>query len=702
VSTLRTPFRRLLGGAGVVILLLGAALYAELLGVVDFIKSADGLVTIRPPIVGDRSSLQIRPETVVRMMRRGFPGLILVAAGLMIGFAALLRNPLRLLISRWPRGLQGLVALSLVIASALAFLPLGLGRGLGVAALLMSSGFVLTAVGIGPTVLGRVGNTTSDASAWLARYPGLASPWVAAACLLAMSTALTWIMFQGTPHVWDAVSHIFHAEILASGRLFVDSHPLREFFHGNTIVNNGHWYSQYPPGHTLMLAIGAAAGVPWLVNPVLGALFVLALAGLGRACYGNDQGRLSLLLALASPFVVLMSTEFYSHASAILWVTLALCSYVRFMRGDRGAWIVATGTFLGLCAITRPLTALGVGLPLTVDALAHASTWWKGRRLGAATLGVLSSVVICGGLLAYNNATGGSPFSFGYGAAHGPGFGVSGLPTISPPPQGASPDSIVGASSDSRGATASDPEVPSRNLGSARQEMRPIVRPPPAHPYPWWLRVSARVQRLNDALFALPFPSLLLVLLAFLGPRSSRWDYLLLSIPLGLLAVYAPVTYWESEFGPRYVYEACGPLLLLAARGVSNIGPVVQHFGITSKSLVPQMRGAVLIGFLLGALLLWPPRIEFYGSPGWGWALRDDVADAVDAAKLRDALVFVDTSGRFGDRPYLAVFLRNGLDLDATDVLYARDLGARNEELQRLFPERRAFLFSEGELTPMR
>ena len=59
------------------------------------------------------------------------------------------------------------------------------------------------------------------------------------------------------------------------------SPPFREFFDYAHMINDGRWYCQYPPGHSLLLVPGVWLGVPWLVNPILGGLSVYGVFLLG-------------------------------------------------------------------------------------------------------------------------------------------------------------------------------------------------------------------------------------------------------------------------------------------------------------------------------------------------------------------------------------------------------------------------------------
>ena len=56
----------------------------------------------------------------------------------------------------------------------------------------------------------------------------------------------------------------------------------------------GHWCGMYPPGWPALLVPGVWLGAPWLVNPLLGALLVVAIAELGRDLFADRTGRIAL------------------------------------------------------------------------------------------------------------------------------------------------------------------------------------------------------------------------------------------------------------------------------------------------------------------------------------------------------------------------------------------------------------------------
>jgi hypothetical protein len=635
---------------GLAVLWAASLVYSDVIGLTDYVLIDGGHLAFRLPFSGDEV---VRTPVVAADMRRLIRqvGALAVLAALLAASAVSVvrRATLVRWISRWPRGAQGAVAAALTLAAVLAYLPVGQQAGLAFYFVLALVGVALLLGGLRPFGP-RAADVLGSSAAWLGARNGWLVAGALALALFGMAAAISMFAFDRTAHVVDGVSHLFQARIFSQGRLYLPSHPLREFFDLDTVVNNGRWFSQYTPGHTVLLFLGEVAGASWLVNPLLGALTVLALHALGRELFDEATARVGVVLFVLSPFVLLMSAEYYSHASALLWFTLALLHYARFVKRGGTTNALLAGAFLGLCVLSRPLTALACSLPLGVDALARAPQMRREGRLAQALGGVATVVALCVVLFLYNGATTGEWLAFGYGQATGPGFGVG--------------------------------------------EADPVARG------------FARLRLLNDALFALPLPALFLPALAFMAGPPARWDYVLAGVLAGLLLGYAPAGYPDTEFGPRYLYEATGALALLSARGVLRLREVLGRFGAQERK-GPDPRAllgsGLVVGFLLAIVLQWYPRIAYYASPQWKWAVHDDAAVAARAAGLTNAIVFVsEPDVPEGDRWWESVFLENALPPEEGSVIFARDLGERNAELRRLYPSREAYLAREAELIPLR
>lgn len=82
-----------------------------------------------------------------------------------------------------------------------------------------------------------------------------------ALALLALLLSTAAFVFHGRPRLVDAVVQLFQARIFAAGLLTAPPPPGEAFFAvQHMIVDGNGWYAQYPPGHSLLLAMGVIVG----------------------------------------------------------------------------------------------------------------------------------------------------------------------------------------------------------------------------------------------------------------------------------------------------------------------------------------------------------------------------------------------------------------------------------------------------------
>ncbi len=465
---------------------------------------------------------------------------------------------------------------------------------------------------------------------------------------LALAAAVSSAAFESIPHVQDSIAQLFHARILARGELTAPSPPLPAFFtQQHVIVSAGRWYSQYPPGHVALLALGVLAGAPFLVNPLLGALTVVTLYCVGRELWDDRSGRLSAVLGLLSPFVLFMSSEFMSHASALLGTAAFVLCFARSLRLASARWGLGAGLALGFVVITRPFSAAGVALPFAAFGLRELLR--RPRQLLAPLLAMASAAgAMAGLLLAFNAATNGSALVFGYhvlwGRGHDPGFGHSGW---------------------------GEPHTPLLGL----------------------LNTLSNLAALNQYLFEWPFPSLVFVAALFALRAHDRWDVLLLASGASLAAFHFFYWYQDLCFGPRFLYEASAAWLALSARGMLAAFDWAAREADAGRRERRQ-RFLVLVlaaGWAIGLGVRVPERLREYAGEYWGVDRR--VLNAVERQGLREGLVFVSS-------PYGGVLPANSPWLDQP-LVFARDLGRRNQRLRALVPGKSAWLEKDGALQPL-
>ena len=157
----------------------------------------------------------------------------------------------------------------------------------------------------------------------------------------------SYFLFEHIPHVADSVDQLFHAKIFLLGRLTVPSPEPRELFNFVLMINNGRWYSQYPPGQPLLLSLGHIFHAPWIINPLLGSLCIVLLYFIGKEIYCERIGRLAALLGALSPFLVFMSSEYMNHTPTLFFFELFLLGFVRMVKRLRTRDALLAGLALG-------------------------------------------------------------------------------------------------------------------------------------------------------------------------------------------------------------------------------------------------------------------------------------------------------------------------------------------------------------------
>ena len=168
------------------------------------------------------------------------------------------------------------------------------------------------------------------------------------------------------PNSGDEWCYLLQAEIFSQGKLSVPSPPHRAFFDVGWMINNGKFYTHHPPGWPLILALGVLAGVPWLLNPLLGACTLLGLYALGKTMYNAQVAAIALLLIVCSPFSSLTRLPTGLHASSLLFVSLSLLGFVTGLRQASPYALIMGGLCGSLSFLIRPLEQvallLGCGL----------------------------------------------------------------------------------------------------------------------------------------------------------------------------------------------------------------------------------------------------------------------------------------------------------------------------------------------------
>ncbi|HPO99166.1 MAG TPA: hypothetical protein PLX83_01135 [bacterium] len=454
------------------------------------------------------------------------------------------------------------------------------------------------------------------------------------------------------PHIQDSLAQLFQAKVFAHGMMAAPAPPDSRFFERlYLVVERGIWYSIYPPGHSLWLALPVRLGISDWLNPLVSGAIVPAYFVLAWCFSTPFTARLGCVLMGLSPFFLMMGSEYMNHPPCLLFLLLVIL--LLFVPGGRLSpkrpvlLGLAAGLAAGFAYLIRPLTALAV---LSVVMAGYGIRWWKHpRRI------VLTTLVMAAGCappavfyLMYNAWTTGSPWIPGYVHyfdANPMGFGEK---PWGPHPLG--------------------PPVPA---GVHHNPMRGLAN------------TICNFNGLNLFLFGWPVPSLTLAFLLFIPGftrRSADW-FCVAAIGM-VAAVYFFYFYQDYCFGPRFYYETIPGWIFLTARGIEEIHRV---WGAGVRWAYPRVQG-LIYGFLLISIVTaagttwvacWGDLCDDY------WGTRDEAAAALRAGvQEENAVIFVENADDYAAVfSFLDPFLRHGW-------IVALDWGREeNVRLLRNYPE---------------
>ena len=439
-------------------------------------------------------------------------------------------------------------------------------------------------------------------------------------CLLGVF--FSWHLFGLEPLTIDELSLQWQGRLLASGHLFARAERYPEFFSTTqTVVVDGRWFTHFPIGPAAVLSAAMAAGVPWLVNPVLGAVAAILVYRFLASTTSETEARAVCVLFGSSPFVLFMAATQLDHMPALVAVWMAIAALPGWVASDGASrarrYATVVGLGLGAAATIRPYDAALSALVIGAFQLREVR---RNRALASSLIvQVLAGCVPVALLLVANAATTGEPLTFAYdalnGSAHRPGFHVDPMGELHTPRRGV-------------------------------------------------FNVSAYLLRLDAVLLGWPVPALLLVIAALAWQRrSSRWDELGLGL-LGALLVGYWVFWGEGRaLGPRFLFTAAPLFLLYAARFAG---------ALRQRMTRPMWRRAATVLVPLWMLLGWllPAPVA---QPSGVWALARRAGEqptamrmidrAIAAQRLDHALVFITDGWRarliarlsaLGARPFAA------------------------------------------------
>ncbi len=439
----------------------------------------------------------------------------------------------------------------------------------------------------------------------------------------------------------DALWPYFQTKIFARACLFAPAPFDFRFFATPTIIHNGKWFSYVSPGHALTLLPFYLLNITWLAGPLLGTIAIWLLYRLTYALTDRKTARIALLLGITSPFMLFLFGSHEFHVTSTFFTILALFSIQRSSSSPTAnhLWSLLAGLALGIVFLSRPYTAIGVGIPLIIFFIIR-----NRRGILPFSLAGLSMVFLH---LLYNHFLTGNPLKFPYqlmGAYHGIGFSPEfGAPTF--------------------------------NLSGHS-------------PFKMLINLCYNIFVLSLQLYGWLFLSGIFLIFGITRRQSHRL-WLIWAPALGLVIAY--LLYWFhgiTPWGPKYWSEALPAFIIITAIGIRGAPDLLGN----RTAFRPDLPLRLLPFLILYSLLVYlPVHFHYFASGRWGETPK--IAHQVWRAGIHNAVVFIHTDERSGSFDYTSAFIFNDPFLKA-DVIYPRDLGEEeNRRFLKQFPGRAAYIY---------
>jgi hypothetical protein len=477
------------------------------------------------------------------------------------------------------------------------------------------------------------------------------------------------------PEIYDEFSHLLVADTLRHFRLANPPHALPQFFETFFVLQRPTYSSIYPLGQGLMLAIG------WTLFGTAWAGVVLAIAAFCALCYWMLRGWTTPGWALLGGVFAAIEfgplnqwmNNYWGGALAAAAGCLVFGALPRLSAGPRQRDALLLGTGLALHLVTRPYESIFLFLSVALwfaPSLRQPSAVRKLARLVPdAALIVLPALAL---LLAQNKAVTGSwttmpemVSQYQYGVPSAFTFQTNPSPHVPLTPQ-----------------QAMDYRM---QLGFHGPETDTLSS--------FLLRLEYRVRY-----YRFFFPAPLYVALAAFLVCLRRWRYVWVAITLALFAL--GVNFFPA-FQLHYVAACTCLFILIQIAGLERL-----------QRVLPE--AALLVIFLAVAqFVFWYSLHAFFDSADFSrtarayetWDFIDHRA-ATRRSTVEDALakipgkvlVFVRY---FPIHMFQDEWVYNRADIDGSRVVWARDLGAEeDEQLRRYFPGRSVWLLEPDARPP--
>jgi hypothetical protein len=235
---------------------------------------------------------------------------------------------------------------------------------------------------------------------------------VVSAIFLLQALLVYFVLAQRFPISGDDYSYRYQAKLFASGKLYaedplyepglpyydcVETYCLRD--------DQGHRFSKYPPGWPALLAVGIKLRVPWLIDPLLGALLIFVMLEYVEQRMGKELVKVASLLVLLCFFLSYYAGSTRAHIATALFVFAAFLLYDAAENRPQSSklWLFGAGALLGYSAMIRYIDWVPLALWIGVSLL-------RRKKFADLILFGIGFAVLAGGNLVYDALLSGNPF----------------------------------------------------------------------------------------------------------------------------------------------------------------------------------------------------------------------------------------------------------------------------------------------------
>jgi hypothetical protein len=405
------------------------------------------------------------------------------------------------------------------------------------------------------------------------------------------------------------------------------------------------------PGWPAILALGVAAGLPWMVNPLLAGISVYVVYRLVWELYDNVTGMSVALLFSLSPWQLFLSMSFMTHALSLLLGAVGVAVAIRNVKRKGHVYFALSGLLAGFAVTVRPLDGLLVTSCLGMIALFAGGVRSRMKRL----------LLLCAGfavplfaLLAYNHQ-------------------ITGSATLLP--MQSYTDKHFGKGSNDIGFG------PNRGFGWA-------LDPFPGHgPLDAIVNSHLNISSINFDLLGWSTGSLLAISLFVLRRRLTIVDFGVLGFTAAVIGAHS-LYYFSGgpDFGARYWYLLFPALLMLTVRGLQAL---CEYLGDCWKDNAIVVVVVLSISAIM-TVLPWRAFDKYKGYLG----MTPDARSLVSSGIITGRSLVLVRGSRFPD--YASAAAYNPLDYRENVPLFAFESDpAISIRLLDAYPDRSLWVYQD-------